>query len=620
MINPDHTTRPSSSFDSSPVKPSARSEEDLTAPLPPVANPGRFRRSNTFHKTGDLGTRKLLSIKNPSSAPASPPESARSLGAGKSATSIRTSPTHSSSATPAALSPHGQPVSLAVAAAASYLDSAKSPPSQDSGASTPKQVSQAPAKYDIPRLKFPISKSLTASPANSARSLRSVGSGTLVSSTAVKSPSSLGSDGSVTPRVPLPLQNVMSGDDIVGGAITIPQTSAASSSASATKPLEDALATLSAFSYACRQREIQFLPPGAVARLVEPNWDDMAISAVYVQQNRHTLMKMLEQNKQEFLISPPDLPCECHVTMDGQVFVNSGTMFDHGSVKTACYSLRIHGTQVSPIVHLIIPLDSDTNRIYFQREQGMYKLLGNQECFVTCFHSSICQTASGLAGYFYLDLCDGGTLIDHLPLGPTNLLAQEKSAVCLQIMEILRTLAAKKVVHGDLRPDNLFLIRGSDRKRLIKLGDFNLSTPFDAPEVSLGNAAYRSPEQAEKFVEQMESTKGPDVEALKESTVLVLPEKIDAWWAGCVVYMMCVNNGTPWHAIAQPDERLAVILLTHYKLYSRAFSDGDQANPIDCLLVGLLHPYVSQRFTPDQALAAARNIKPEHFLAWQPPV
>jgi serine/threonine protein kinase len=102
--------------------------------------------------------------------------------------------------------------------------------------------------------------------------------------------------------------------------------------------------------------------------------------------------------------------------------------------------------------------------------------------------------------YFVMELLEGRTLTRILreegPLAPGR-----SVAIARQIAEALAAAHATGVIHRDLKPDNIILIRPSGAHTTVKVLDFGLakvaaSSRLTRPGVVFGTPHYMSPEQA----------------------------------------------------------------------------------------------------------------------------
>ncbi len=105
--------------------------------------------------------------------------------------------------------------------------------------------------------------------------------------------------------------------------------------------------------------------------------------------------------------------------------------------------------------------------------------------------------------YFVMELIDGRSLgsviADEAPIGPERLVA-----IARQLCDVLCAIHARDVVHRDLKPDNVLLVRHDDNDDVVKLLDFGvakLHAPIDDLEpahtavgIVLGTPGYLPPE------------------------------------------------------------------------------------------------------------------------------
>lgn len=104
------------------------------------------------------------------------------------------------------------------------------------------------------------------------------------------------------------------------------------------------------------------------------------------------------------------------------------------------------------------------------------------------------------APYFRMELITGASLADAIhDAGGAPLEIRRTLELGRQIASAMEVVHAAHIIHKDLKPSNIMLVRGTDgQSEKVKLIDFGISTQIDISEPIIdarGTPAYKSPEQ-----------------------------------------------------------------------------------------------------------------------------
>ncbi len=226
----------------------------------------------------------------------------------------------------------------------------------------------------------------------------------------------------------------------------------------------------------------------------------------------------------------------------------------------------------------------------FEREQRSLERVKNSEHIVTLWDSGQLSPdffdvlkSSNSDGknfrhgrFLLLSYCGGGDLFERILASENGLEPQVVISYAKQMLSALAFLAQKQIIHGDLKPENIFLTKDN----VLKLGDFGFSYVmgekipqggriqsryYMAPEVIRGQVPYTS--------------------------------AIDMWSAGCILYT-CLTKELLFRVANDSDHLILIKSLTEGRRKDFLASEIIFKGFIENMLV----EDVSRRITAESAL------------------
>lgn len=205
--------------------------------------------------------------------------------------------------------------------------------------------------------------------------------------------------------------------------------------------------------------------------------------------------------------------------------------------------------------------------------------------------------------YLVMEYVKGGDLFDDIALS-TKYTERDASSMINNLVHALKYLHNLRIVHRDVKPENLLVIDHSDGSKSLKLGDFGLATYCEDQLFTVcGTPTYVAPE--------ILSEVGYDF-------------KVDIWAAGVILYILLC--GFPPFASPSNDqeELFDQIAEGRYEFTSPYWDDVSESamelisdmlvvDPADRLsAVDILgHPWVTAETVKDEELSVGENIR--HF-------
>lgn len=153
--------------------------------------------------------------------------------------------------------------------------------------------------------------------------------------------------------------------------------------------------------------------------------------------------------------------------------------------------------------------------------------------------------------YIAMEYVDGGDLSDKISSRKTPFSEDEILKIFIQICFALKYIHEKKVVHRDIKPQNVFLTHLG----IVKLGDFGVARALEGTQdmckTVIGTPYYLSPEV---WSNQPYST------------------KTDIWSLGCILYELCMLN-RPFNG-RSPQQLFAAVIRGHYNKVSMKYTSA----------------------------------------------
>jgi serine/threonine protein kinase len=121
------------------------------------------------------------------------------------------------------------------------------------------------------------------------------------------------------------------------------------------------------------------------------------------------------------------------------------------------------------------------------------------------------RTADGQV-FLVMELLEGASLASHIERSAAGFAPTVALAILDEILDVLRAAHKKNIVHRDVKPDNIFIVRHDAQQVSIKLLDFGIAQFRDNPNrknptsmgARMGTPAYMPPEQARGNIDQID--------------------------------------------------------------------------------------------------------------------
>jgi serine/threonine protein kinase len=164
----------------------------------------------------------------------------------------------------------------------------------------------------------------------------------------------------------------------------------------------------------------------------------------------------------------------------------------------AVYEAMQEGLGRRVALKILTAATSPASLVRFRKEAEAAARLGNPHIVQV----SDFGTTPGDPPFMVMELLQGSSLADVIAQGPIPW--QRATRIALQVLAALVAAHDAKIVHRDIKPDNVFLVSSLAMQDMVKVLDFGVAKllePGDEPPlttegVAVGTPAYMAPEQA----------------------------------------------------------------------------------------------------------------------------
>lgn len=185
---------------------------------------------------------------------------------------------------------------------------------------------------------------------------------------------------------------------------------------------------------------------------------------------------------------------------------------------STCWEASVDDTLV---VIKVQKINNDKNTARFEKEIELFNILNNEnENVIKMIDNFVHKTDTGIESQCIVFEKMDTDLWELIEESETGLEVSIVKDLCRQIIDGIRFLHSKNIVHTDLKPDNILIKKKENG--------------YKAVITDLGNARMRS---EGKFIESVLEYNAIEFVLNGEQT-----EKVDIWSIGCMVFEMLTNN------------------------------------------------------------------------------
>lgn len=233
-----------------------------------------------------------------------------------------------------------------------------------------------------------------------------------------------------------------------------------------------------------------------------------------------------------------------------------------GTVFKARHTLSEHLVALKLLSDLKLLGDSTRSLERFKREASASARIGHPG-LVQVLDAGTDSPHGGL--FIAMELLEGQTLKERFATGDISM--REKIKWLVELLEPLEALHAAGFVHRDLKPDNVFIARGSDGTEHVKLLDFGLAREIGVETATLTGTAFGTPH----YMAPEQSMSAKDVTSAA-----------DVWAAGVMLYE--VLAGTKPFTGETPNAIIVASCTSGYHPLSEAVLSRELVSIVDACL------------------------------------
>ncbi|VDP04077.1 unnamed protein product [Soboliphyme baturini] len=195
----------------------------------------------------------------------------------------------------------------------------------------------------------------------------------------------------------------------------------------------------------------------------------------------------------------------------------------------------------------------------------------------------VVHSSKGIFVFYFV--VQGGDLFDSL-VRAKRYCENVASHLIQNLVSALEYLHDRRIVHRDVKPENLLVYETADGKKQLKLADFGLATKVDGPLYTVYDLNIPLASQFHYFAGKIFQLSTRVKTAATDLFVSSYGLKVDIWAAGVILYMMLSGFPPFYSPNGKQEELFRIILSGHYR-FPPQYWDGI-SNASKSLIQGML--------------------------------